>query len=61
MASVCNIKPTIELLLSNNNFVSAMDLIVTVKEILANELNGIHILKYSDIKFAFSSHILVIK
>ncbi len=42
MSTVHQTQPTIQLLLSTNEFVGALDLIATTQEVLAQELAGIH-------------------
>jgi vacuolar protein sorting-associated protein 54 len=42
MATVHQTQPTLQLLLSTNEFVGALDLIATTQEVLTQELAGIH-------------------
>ena len=42
MATVHQTQPTIQMLLSTNEFVGALDLIGTTQEVLTQELQGIH-------------------
>lgn len=42
MATVHQTQPTIQLLLSTNEFVGALDLISTTQEVLCQELAGVH-------------------
>ena len=42
MSTIHQTQPTIQLLLSNSDFVGALDLISTSQEILSQELAGLH-------------------
>lgn len=46
MATVHQTQPTIQTLLSTNEFVGALDLISTTQEVLSQELAGVHSLRY---------------
>ncbi|CAE1304503.1 VPS54 [Acanthosepion pharaonis] len=46
ISTVHQTQPTIQLLLSTNEFVGALDLISTTQEVLAQELAGIHSFRY---------------
>jgi vacuolar protein sorting-associated protein 54 len=45
MATVHQTQPTIQTLLSTNEFVGALDLISTTQEVLSQELAGVHSLR----------------
>lgn len=47
MAAVQQTQPTVQLLLSTSEFVGALELINTTKEVLQQELQGIHSLRYT--------------
>ena len=46
MSTIHQTQPTIQLLLSTNEFVGALDLISTTQEVLAQELQGIVCFRY---------------
>lgn len=46
MSTVHQTQPTIQLLLSTNEFVGALDLISTTQDVLSQELAGIHSFRY---------------
>eukprot|EP00041_Stephanoeca_diplocostata_P032677 m.1054671 g.1054671 ORF g.1054671 m.1054671 type:complete len:1074 (+) comp24191_c0_seq1:218-3439(+) len=48
LSAVSQTQSTIQLLLATSDFVGALDLISTTKEILRSELNGLHCLKHLD-------------
>lgn len=47
MAAVQQTQPTVQLLLSTSEFVGALELINTTKEVLQQELQGIHSFRYT--------------
>ena len=50
MATVRKAQPTIQLLLSQSDFVGALDLITTTQEVLHDELNGIKSFRHLDVQ-----------
>ena len=46
MATVAQTQPTIQLLLNTSDFVGALDLINTTRDVLQLELSGIHCLRF---------------
>ena len=68
MATIHQTQPTIQLLLSSADFVSALDLIDTSLEVLTQELAGVQCFRYSKYLFnlflilnAVSAHVILIR